>query len=36
MDSARLHAMGWNNARDIEAGIQDAYAHFLETREIAR
>ncbi|WP_158971914.1 GDP-L-fucose synthase [Chachezhania sediminis] len=29
MDSARLHAMGWNGARSLEDGIRDAYAAFL-------
>ncbi len=30
MDSARLHEMGWNNARSLEVGIKDAYTHFLK------
>lgn len=29
MDSARLHSMGWNNARSLEDGISDAYQSFL-------
>lgn len=30
MDSTRLHALGWNRARGLEAGIAHAYAHWLE------
>lgn len=30
MDSARLHDMGWNQARPLDQGIRDAYAAFLE------
>lgn len=30
MDSSRLHEMGWNDARPLEAGIADAYTHFLK------
>jgi len=29
MDSGLLLAMGWNNVRSLEAGIADAYRHFL-------
>ncbi|QPM92565.1 GDP-L-fucose synthase [Pseudooceanicola algae] len=29
MDSARLHALGWNNVRTLEDGIRDAYAEYL-------
>lgn len=29
MDSSRLRALGWNGARDIEAGIRETYADFL-------
>lgn len=36
MDSSRLRRMGWGNARDLEMGIQDAYAHFLRTQEMAK
>ncbi len=35
MDSSRLHDMGWNNARDLESGIRDAYAHFLKAGDMA-
>lgn len=31
MDSARLHAMGWNKVRALEYGIQDAYKNFLQS-----
>lgn len=34
MDSSRLRDMGWNNVRDLDTGIQDAYAHFLATQEM--
>lgn len=30
MDSSRLRAMGWNRSRDLDAGIADAYRHFLD------
>jgi GDP-L-fucose synthase len=29
MDSARLHDLGWRNARPLRAGIADAYSDFL-------
>ncbi len=29
MDSARLHALGWNNARPLREGITQTYAHWL-------
>lgn len=29
MDSSRLHALGWNNARSLEDGIRHAYGAFL-------
>ena len=32
MDSGRLHAMGWNAARPLDAGIADAYRDFLHHR----
>ena len=31
MDSGRLHALGWNDARSLEDGIASTYAHWLET-----
>lgn len=31
MDSGRLHALGWNDARSLEDGITSTYAHWLET-----
>lgn len=30
MDSGRLHAMGWNRARPLKAGIDDTYRAFLD------
>jgi GDP-L-fucose synthase len=32
MDSERLHALGWNDARALEDGIASTYAHWLETQ----
>ena len=32
MDSGRLHAMGWNAARPLDAGIADTYRDFLHHR----
>lgn len=32
MDSGRLHALGWNDARSLEDGIASTYAHWLETQ----
>lgn len=32
MDSGRLHAMGWNRARSLRDGIDDAYRHFLQAQ----
>lgn len=32
MDSGRLHALGWNDARSLEDGITSTYAHWLETQ----
>lgn len=29
LDCARLHALGWNNARPLEEGIRDAFSHFV-------
>ncbi|VDC33969.1 GDP-L-fucose synthase [Pseudogemmobacter humi] len=34
MDSARLHAMGWNKVRNLEEGIRDAYRAFLAHEDI--
>ncbi len=31
MDSGRLHALGWNNARSLKEGVAHAYAAYLET-----
>ncbi|WP_146348375.1 GDP-L-fucose synthase [Phaeobacter marinintestinus] len=31
MDSARLHDLGWNDARPLKDGIAHAYAHYLES-----
>jgi len=33
MDSSRLHAMGWKPAIPLEAGIADAYEHFLKAQK---
>ena len=33
MDSGRLHALGWNDARSLEDGISSTYAHWLETQD---
>lgn len=30
MDSARLHALGWNDVRSLKDGIQNAYQDFLD------
>jgi GDP-L-fucose synthase len=30
MDSGQLHALGWNQARGLEEGVAQAYAHWLE------
>ena len=30
MDSTRLRGMGWNGARELKVGIEDAYVHFQE------
>jgi GDP-L-fucose synthase len=32
MDSGRLQALGWSDARSLEDGIASTYAHWLETR----
>ena len=32
MDSGRLHALGWNDARSLEDGIASTYALWLETQ----
>ena len=32
MDSGRLHALGWSNARSLEDGIASTYSHWLETQ----
>lgn len=32
MDSGRLHALGWNDARSLEDGIASTYSHWLETQ----
>lgn len=32
VDSARLHALGWNRARPLEQGLADTYESFLEGR----
>lgn len=32
MDSGRLHALGWDNARSLEDGITSTYAYWLETQ----
>ena len=29
MDSSRLHALGWNNARDLKEGIAETYADWI-------
>ena len=29
MDSSRLHALGWNNARDLKEGIAQTYANWI-------
>ena len=31
MDSSRLHALGWSNARPLADGIQSNYSHWLES-----
>lgn len=31
MDSSRLHALGWNNVRSLEAGIAATYEHWLSS-----
>ena len=33
MDSGRLHALGWNDARSLEDGIATTYAHWLEIQD---
>ena len=32
MDSSRLHELGWNNARSLEAGIASTYDHWLASQ----
>jgi GDP-L-fucose synthase len=32
MDSGRLHALGWNDARSLEEGIASTYCHWLDTQ----
>ncbi|MDB2557587.1 GDP-L-fucose synthase [Luminiphilus sp.] len=32
MDSGRLHALGWNDARSLEDGIASTYCHWLDTQ----
>ena len=32
MDSGRLHALGWNDARSLEDGITSTYRHWIETQ----
>jgi GDP-L-fucose synthase len=32
MDSGRLHALGWNDARSLEDGIASTYGHWLEAQ----
>lgn len=33
MDSGRLHALGWNDARSLEEGIASTYCHWLEIQD---
>ena len=33
MDSGRLHSLGWNDARSLEDGIANTYAHWLEIQD---
>ena len=33
MDSGRLHALGWNDARSLEDGIASTYCHWLEIQD---
>ena len=32
MDSSRLHALGWSDARSLEDGVASTYAHWLKTQ----